>query len=237
MYRALASPRTHERMVAAPERDQSAFDGALAYWTPLIHLLVYGLGWARPDRGLQRWYEAGKPVDDPRLRLVSEVWGADGQLDWLAAFLWSSAWATDTHRLNELTGYAQDGAPVAVDREWLGQQRRLADDSGIPSPISSGSWDPFHLSGHHFGPLEERPPGGMLLCSDPKERRAVMTLDSSIGWYWALVTEGSRLPALGSRSWHVDVSARPVGRLGTYRRSRATGLRFMGQHSLHVQGV
>jgi len=44
------------------------------------------------------------------------------------------------------------------------------------------------------------------------------------------------LPDLGERSWHVDVFAKPAGWLGTFRRSRETGLWFQGKHSIHIKG-
>src|SRR6478752_1546477 len=80
VLRALASPRTHERILAAP-RPGDALSTATAYWSSLLYLLLYSMGWARPDRGLRWWYDAGKPTDDARLRLISDVWAADGQLD------------------------------------------------------------------------------------------------------------------------------------------------------------
>jgi hypothetical protein len=57
-----------------------------------------------------------------------------------------------------------------------------------------------------------------------------------VGWYRALVEAGSTLPQVEQRSWHVDVYARPVGHLGTYRRSRISGLWFSGPHRYHDPG-
>src|SRR6266516_2983052 len=75
LFRALASPTTGERMLAAPKPGDSIAN-ATAYWTPLVHMLLYSLSWARPDRGLRWWYDMGKPTNDARLRLLSEVWRA-----------------------------------------------------------------------------------------------------------------------------------------------------------------
>ena len=58
-----------------------------------------------------------------------------------------------------------------------------------------------------------------------------------IGWYRALAEMGARLPHLEERSWHVDIVVKPVGSLGTYRQSRATGLWFSGPHRLHLVGT
>src|SRR5437588_10535995 len=104
MYRALASPSSQEGVLAAPTRGRDGVETALAYWTALLHLLIYGLGWARPDRGLKWWYEAGKPVEEPELGFISEVWDADGQLDWFAAWFWTTSWVKSTAAMSELTG-------------------------------------------------------------------------------------------------------------------------------------
>jgi hypothetical protein len=86
-------------------------------------------------------------------------------------------------------------------------------------------------------PLEEPEATVFLLRSAEKERRAVLMADSMIGWYRALALQGGALPALGERSWHVDVVVRTVGWLGTYRRSRVSGLWFAGPHRFHIHGT
>ena len=63
VFRALASPLTHELILAAPQTGD--FGPPLAYWSALLNLLIYSFGWARPDRGLRWWYGAGKPTDAP----------------------------------------------------------------------------------------------------------------------------------------------------------------------------
>src|SRR6516162_4054441 len=59
MYRALASPLTYEPMLRAPRRGDDVIHGPVAYWSSLLHLIVYGFGWVRPDRGLRWWYQNG----------------------------------------------------------------------------------------------------------------------------------------------------------------------------------
>lgn len=235
VYKALASPLTHEPILAAPQaRDvRSPF----AYWSALLSLLIYSFGWARPDRGLRWWYDAGKPIDDPRLQLISQVWDADGQLDWFAAWLWTTPSIFQADLLTELTGYHDDGIRVPVDERWIETQRTEAAASGVASPLGCGGWDELHLSGHSSGPLSGFPGENRLLRSASTERRATLILDSMSGWYRALAVHGSLLPKLAHRSWRVDVVVRPVGHLGTYRRSRATGLWFSGHHRHHVHGT
>jgi hypothetical protein len=76
IYRALASPLTYEPMLRAPMRGDDVIHGPVAYWSSLLHLIVYGFGWVRPDRGLRWWYQNGKPLADDRLRLISQIWDA-----------------------------------------------------------------------------------------------------------------------------------------------------------------
>jgi len=238
MFRALNSPLTHEEMLSAPRGAGPAENAtALGYWTPLLTMLIYTFGWPRPDRGLRWWYKAGKPLDDPRLRLMAQVWDADGQLDWFAGWLWTRQHLELSQQVSELTGYRDDGVAVDVPQRWIQATRADADAAGGNAPLGSGSSDPLHLSFHCHGPLRQRRQGGLLLHSDASERRAVLLLEGMVGWYRALVEHGRSLPDLGDRSWHVDVVVRPVGTLGTFRRSKVTGLWFSGPHRLHIVGV
>ena len=233
MHHALASPLTHEPMLAAPRAGDDFWPGALAYWSSLLHLLVYSFGWSRPDRGLRWWYDAGKPTPDLRLQLISQVWDRDGQLDLLAAWLWTTA-MPDV--LASCTDRRSDGLPVDVNERWLEQARQQEAAFGGPSPYGGGGGDPLHLAGHLDGPLADPAGEVILLRGSREERRAVLLTASLAGWYRALVERGAMLPDLGDRSWRVDVIVRSVGWLGTYRRSRLTNLWFAGQHRYHVVG-
>ena len=64
-----------------------------------------------------------------------------------------------------------------------------------------------------------------------------MVLENMIGWYHELSNVEGYLPTLKNQSWYVDVFVKPVGWLGTFRRSRATGLWFSGQHRFHTPGT
>lgn len=95
-------------------------NGPVAYWSALLHLLVYGLGWVRPDRGMRWWQDSGKPTTDRTLRFVARIWDADGQLDWFAAWLWSSAWLLDPELVKDATGYTRDArTPLPPDDRLL----------------------------------------------------------------------------------------------------------------------
>lgn len=232
MFQTLASPSIPHLMPSVPQTGDP-ISASTTYWCPLLHLLIYSLGWTRPDRGLRWWYDADKPTNDDRLRLLANVWEADGQLDWFAAWLWTSPpfvaqiVAEDT--------YTDDEGRVPADRSWIDEQRRRAEAWGGHSPLIGGT-DPLHLSYHWQGPMEPPTEPARLLRTGRTERSAVVLVDSMIGWYSALVDAGHDLPELDGRSWHVDVVARRVGWLGTYRLSRATGRWFSGRHQLHMAG-
>ena len=236
MSRALASALTHEPMVEAPKRGDDPERGPCAYWSSLLHPMIYGLGWVHPGRGLRWWYEKGKPVADHSLRLVSQVWDADGQLDWFAAWLWTTPGVLDGELLKEATGYVIDDGPPLLSDPWIEARFSEAHASGIPAPIGGGR-DPLHLSDHIDGPLQPVAGKSALLRTSRAGPRAVLLLDSMIGWYRALATECKALPKLSGHSWRVDVVVKPVGWLGTYRQSSVTGLWFAGGHSVHVKGA
>lgn len=76
-----------------------------------------------------------------------------------------------------------------------------------------------------------------LLRSQKEDRRATLIVESMVGWYRALVEAGATLPKTAKeRSWHVDVYARPVGYLGTYQRSRESGIWYSGPHRYQEPG-
>lgn len=105
---------------------------------------------------------------------------------------------------------------------------------GWPDPAG------LHLEshgGHLTEPLNRAWTHTPVAHTATDQRRAVLMLDSMVGWYAELAEQGQRLPDIGSRSWHVDVVIRPVGWLGTFRRSHLTGLWFTGSHSVHAAGT
>jgi hypothetical protein len=232
LHRVLASPSTGEPMLEAPRRGED-IRTACAYWLPLLYLLTYSLGWRKPERGLKWWYDTGKPTDDLRLELISDVWDRDGQLDWFVAWLLSSdLW----HKVvrNLLPEWEIPIKRIDIDQTWIARTCEAAMASGIHNPAGGG--DSLHLSVHNSWPMSE-PAATRLLRSDVSERHAVLFVDSMVGWYSALLSHGAELPPLGDRSWYVDVVARPVGWLGTYRRSRVTGIWFSGRHRFHTVGA
>ena len=234
----MASPLTHEAILEAPAPGVKDIDGPVAYWSALLHLLVYGLGWVRPDRGMKWWYDSGKPTVDRTLRFVTRVWEADGQLDWFAAWLWSTPSLLSPELVSDATGYALAAhSPLPADDRWLRARRTEADASGVSAPVSHGGGDPHHLQDHIAGPLQDVTGKALLLRTSAADRRAVLFLDSMVGWYRALATTSRSLPKLSAHSWRVDVVVKPVGWLGTYRKSAESGLWFTGHHSVHIQGV
>lgn len=232
-YQALQVPRPCAVMPVAPRRGDDPYV-AIAYWTPLMHLLAYSLAWARPYRGLRRWYEAGNPADGAVLTLISDVWAADGQLDWFVAWMHSH----DPDWTEAFAGIAAPTGPPPArpgDPEWLADAVEACEASGIPAPLAGGS-DPLHLGYHWNGPLTDHENAAMLVRSRSIERTSAFIAEHGLGWYRQLATLAGTLPALHGLSWHVDVVVRSLGHLGTYRRSRRTGLWFTGRHAIHMLG-
>ena len=241
-YRLLAAPRAHLPYPRPPWslelRDHSHLPGpATVYWTPLLHLLLYSFGWSRPDAGMSWWADAGRPTNDHRLRLIADLWGADGKLDQFLAWLWTTDYLPGLDRIHQVVGHTPSDRRVEVDEAWLRAVNGDVEANDTPGPYANGSGDPLHLGDHATGPADGDPGGTQLLHSSDKDRRAVLLVDHMTGWYRALAEQGASLPDLGQHSWYVDVVVKPVGHLGTYPLSRETGLWFSGPHSLHVRGV
>jgi hypothetical protein len=226
-----------------PEADLGSHHAELlAYWGPMLHLLVFGLGWTRPDLGLQRWHEMGQPTEHPILAVASRWWGP-----FIPDVL---AWAGNSDRLASagvhLTpggmqlapggahlgpGSGRSPSSAKVDDRWLEVRRS---DPHWQRLWSGG--DPMHLADHVGPPAEENSGApGRLLVGSHEDGRAAVLCDEYRGWHHALSHCGLTQTRHG-RSWRVDVIVRPLGWLGTYRLSRETGVWFSGRHRWHRLG-
>jgi hypothetical protein len=245
-WRAVADPSgDHPVPPPPPSLKPTTWDGekagsrghANAWWLPLFHLLFFGSGWVRPDLGLARWLDLGRPDKDPVLRVVARWWGP-----YLPDVL---AWAGREQALRDISVRISDelhlpmpGAPLPglwADRRRSQQWENVWQGSG-------GS-DKMHLTdhAHALSPLwtNHARVAHMVATSSLKQQpRAVLVLSTYEGWYARLHRLGAKLPARpDGESWQVDVVVRPLGWLGSYRRSLLTGRWFSGRHRWHELGI
>ena len=217
-----------------------------AYWEGALYLMQTILGWSDPGRGLQWWYEQDlKDLGDQRLALLRTVWTTDPDFDVFAAWCWERGtsygcrgafWAL----VGKLAGADQRGIrgrPRRGGADFLGEEWWTAAQRRAEASVHwyGTSSEDLHL-GHSMQFDEEPRRTNELIRSDRGARRAVLMLDEARGWYRQLLLSGATLPDLGERSWHVDVVVKPLGSLGTFRRSRTTGLWFQGTHTVHMAG-
>ncbi|TFD32125.1 hypothetical protein E3T34_09235 [Cryobacterium sp. TMT1-62] len=233
VFQALAAPLSLQRVPAAPDvRD--VHEQALGYWAALHYLLLHRLGWAHPDRGLRWWYDEGKPVEDPTLSLISEVWDRDGNLDAYLGWLLKGRPVFLNADGPESATWPADLEPLAPHWErWVREVEAAAELTG--SEYFQGGWDPLHLTGHS-GECGVPDPTSTISVISRIDRRASFLTNTMDAWHFDLEKQAKKLPDIGQRSWRVDVIVRPVGFLGTYRRSSVTGLWFTGRHQIHAAG-
>lgn len=234
LWKALSDPDGPWVPPASPWLREHDLHSHIAYWAPLLTLTYAVLGWPRPEAGVQRWIDAGRPTDQPALAVLDRWWGS--------AAIGLAAWA-------QRSSYP----------EHYSQTIAAATSSALCPPMSSpavpldrslqglvtGEGDGLHLGhvldhllgGPEFGGLPTL--AGRLIADDPnsKNREASLLLHRYAGWYGALARLGGELPhRADGRSWHVHVTVAPLGFLGTYRQSRVTGRWFTGRHSTHMLG-
>ncbi|MFC5931258.1 hypothetical protein D6T64_08355 [Cryobacterium melibiosiphilum] len=233
VFQALAAPLSGHTVPAAPQADD-VHAQSLGYWAALHYLLLHRLGWAHPDRGLRWWYDAGKPVDDPTLSLISEVWDRDGNLDAYLSWLLHGQPAFLNPECIWWAEWPEQRMPLSPAWErWKIDAQAVVERSG--SKYFQGGGDPLHLTGHS-GESGKPDPNATISVVSRADRRAVFLTDTMDAWYIDLDTQAKKLPDVGQWSWRVDVIVRPVGFLGTYRRSNVTGLWFTGKHRNHTPG-
>ena len=234
VFRPLASPRALSPMPANPERTGS-LDQARGYWNSLLYLITYSFGWSRPDRGFEWWRTVdGEAVDDPRFQLISQVWGADGRLDWFTAFLLSQDYS-DSNLSVFRKGF--DARPVEFDQRWVEAMKREQEAVESPGPEGKHLTVGPNKRSHSSGPVKRPARGGHLHLNTRRERSGVFTTDSALGWYRSLVEAAeAKINFKHEPDWRIDVFVRPFGFLGTYRHSWETGLWFSGKHRYHTVG-
>lgn len=220
--------------VLDPREDD--LDTWIAWWSPLLHLTTYGLGWSRTDLGIARWLALGRPTDDPLLALIDRWWGMHIS-DVVSWGLASTALLEFGQRVaTELPRRSFDETPLDGHAELP----RLP--SGR-SPLAGAEGDPLHIAFHALFPATydseaqvnswhhadwRDPDGG-------EHPRAMTLIDTYRPWYatfWHYhPTEGPN-----GRTFLTDVIVKPVGWLGAYRWSRETGAWFRGRHRWHMLG-
>lgn len=231
MWRALSDPA---RTIAGPPAPPADFDESLGWWTPVVHLMVYSLGWQSPAQGLDAWHRMGRPLDDPCLSLIEVIWGR--HLDAMANYLWHGCGQYETEVASVLNLPPVERPSIPPELPFL-----TAASTATANPATGGC-DPLHLSLHYSSPLERGSPrSASMHLGDPGiagPGRAVLRCATYQGWYRALHEEGAQLPGRPQgHGWRVDVTVDGIGYLGTYRRSRQTKRWFAGRHAVHQLGA
>lgn len=187
VWRVLSDPA---RTLTVPTHPPTDFDGALGWWTPLVHLMVYSLGWQSPAQGLTAWHSAGRPIDDARLSLIEAIWGRN--LDAMIDHLWNGCGNYEREVASQLR-------LAPVERPSTAPERSAATAaSTVTSNPATGGCDPLHLSLHYSTPLDGYSAGfASILKGDPGiggPARALLRCASYSGWYRALHELANELP-------------------------------------------
>lgn len=216
---------------------------SLAYFASLQSFLTYSFGWTRHDKGLLWWLEHDRPTEDSRLALIDATWFHDGTLTGYAAWFAKRAASEPSGVIELLQRWliSPDLRPLQLSERWA---RRFGD--ALKREEWAGGSDPLHLWGgyHIAAPVQSpglngraRPSRARLVGADATTGSAIFISEVVEGWYAELAELGARLPPLpGNASWRIEVFVKPFGFLGSYRRSRLTGLWFTGRHRYHSIG-
>lgn len=231
LHRVLADP---SQIMAFPNvTSLFSLEETCAVWETLHYLLRDLLGWSDPGRGLAWWYSVGKPiVDSPLLQVVQELWDQDHQLDYYAAWAWTSG--TDLLARENVSpqNFARD--TCCHDADWWATFLRRP----VPSRYNPyyGGCNPLHLGHSEWFGDEDSELKNPQIYVDAGQRRAMLVVGDLGSWKRDLRWAAEQLPPIGDRSWHVELFDRQTGYLGLFRRSRETGRWFQGKHSVHIKG-
>ncbi|QGG41841.1 hypothetical protein [Aeromicrobium yanjiei] len=237
-WQAAATDAPDVPIPARPSLDTDHED-VIAYWAPLLHLLVYGLGWTRPDLGLEAWRQKAWPTEDPILRVVHRWWGEEGVLDVLA---WTASNGGIAFDLVSVNGASQIAHHLinrrVTDSPDLERRRATA----AWQQVWGGGWDSMHLTIHVDSPLRapddhqptffNAPVVGPDHLTTPRWHISTPTY---AGWYANFF---HYMPGTGTngRSVRTDIVVKPIGWLGEFRQHKKTKLWFRGRSSVHLWG-
>lgn len=233
LHRILAEPSAGHWFPEAPESGDNVHAGTL-YWMPLLHMLLYRLGWMRPERGLLH-LGMFEPADyqESHLALLRVVWESDGYLDEFHTFVYGAYDANLFQPVHNVNGFPDDGDEAPCTPGWRQDQIDFAESVDIPLPCGGG-WDPLHL-GHVLSAVDV-PPAAPAVVVDGAAAHAVVIVDTMLGWYRVLHEVGAGL-ADSSRDWTIEVLCRGTGSLGTYRRSPESGIWHATTEAIHALGL
>jgi hypothetical protein len=235
LWRLLADSEGPNQPPAAPWRRNERDDRAdqIAFWLPLLTLTYSVLGWPRPDVGIRRWMDAGRPIEDSALALIDRWWGGDA--------LALVAWNQRSGRVDHFGKVIASGTASNLGRRSIlppvGPETRW-------EHVGTGGSDPLrlgHVVDHLLGSADfggqASSQTGRLIHDPPTGPDRDAGLETYAGWYATLARLGAELPQRpDGHSRRVHVTVAPLGYLDTYRWSRVTGRWFAGQHHWHLRG-
>jgi hypothetical protein len=110
---------------------------------PFLHLTMFGLGWNRPDLGIERWMTMGKSVDDPIPSVVNRWWAQkDG---FISDFL---TWSKTSHYYGSLVESVAAGLHSSATPPQPGSRPSYV-------PRWFGENDSMHVQHHVTKALQE----------------------------------------------------------------------------------
>lgn len=215
---------------SSAEQVSQAHGPWIAYLAPLLHLTTFGLGWRIPELGLWRWLQMGMPTEDPVLSTIAARYRpADLEL----VTTWLSRSGGDLLRY---AAFREDSS----ERQGPAELVRLAERTRTRPEyraLFEGGGDPLHLSMHLEWSAQGEKPRPLrartVLRGEPVD---YLLVGEQYRTLMAALHTGAAPPVTDGRSTRVGVICPPIGWLGNYRRSRATGRWFRGRHRWHELG-
>jgi hypothetical protein len=234
VFAALAHPDGTHDFIQLPARGEKHPGNASAYWASLLYLFAYSFGWESPAHGIRWWNDSGFPTDDDRLALVKQVWVDDGMFEYFYEWLMTTQPRFEFGAARP-TGRLAYGAYQGEQRFAVNGELPVMDGYHLPY---GGGTDPLHLVQHVSNYWSKASTEGCsLILSNDGSPTGVLLADNWSSW-WSFLQQSPRLasPHPSGRSWRIEVIVRPFGLVGTFRRSRETGVWFAGKHRFHVAG-
>lgn len=222
-----------------------ASDIAPGYWSTLLALCYFRLGWSRPGWGIVEWLSRRSTFRDPTLEYIRQHWSIANLKVFVA---WAESLGTDYGSPLEQGGKRAE--PSRFLKRFLNRYGYYEDGHFVweqETVLNNGGRDALHLTRHLPGSWLANDFTHRVRDAMPVKKvgpsRDMMALESGRSWFdwvinWGeLAIESKGIGWIGNPGEPVcDVYVEPIGLMGTYRLGFNTGIPYATTERIHHFG-
>lgn len=229
----------------AEEVSNPTSDIAPGYWSTLLALCYFRLGWSRPGWGIVEWLSRRSTFRDPTLEYIRQHWSIANLRVFVA---WTESLGADYG--SRLARAGERAEPSRFLKRFLNRYGYYEDGKFVwerDTVLNGGGWDALHLTRHL--PISWLTDDFTYRVRDAMPIKKVgpsrdtMSLESGRSWFDWVINWGQLAISDKGIGWIgnpgepvCDVYVEPIGFMGTYRFGFLTGIPYATTERIHHFG-